>query len=155
MNFSTFWTSCFYSLERLFFGLKCRKRNFPFLYCQKIKKQYLEKWLFLDQHNGLTVWKNLHFSTFWTFCFYSLERRLFPLEYRKRHFHGLYCVKKTVGKMAIFPTFYFRQYKTEKCSFGKMSIFFTFWTFCFYSLERRFFSLEYRKRHFPVLCCLK
>ena len=47
----------FYSLERLSFGLKCRKRNFPFLYCQKIKKQNLEKWPFLDQHNGLTPLK--------------------------------------------------------------------------------------------------
>ena len=37
----------------------------------------------------------------------------------------------------------------EKCQF------FDFSTFCFYSLERRFFALEYRKRHFPALYCLK
>ena len=38
---------------------------------------------------------------------------------------------------------------------GKMSIFLTFWTSCFCSLERRFFVLEYDKRHFPALYCLK
>ena len=32
--------------------------------------------------------------------------------------------------------------------FGKMQIFLTFQTSCFYSLESRFFVLEYRKRHF-------
>ena len=38
--------------------------------------------------------------------------------------------------------------------FGKMSIY-TFWTFCLYSLESRFFVLEYRRGHFPGLFCLK
>ena len=38
---------------------------------------------------------------------------------------------------------------------GKMSIFSTFWTTCFYSLQRRFFVLEYHKGHFPGLYCLK
>ena len=33
--------------------------------------------------------------------------------------------------------------------------FFDFWTSCFYSLERCFFVLEYRKGHFPMLYCLK
>ena len=42
------------------------------------------------------------FPTFWTSCFYSLERRFFVLEYHKRHFPGLYCLEKKVGKMAIF-----------------------------------------------------
>ena len=37
--------------------------------------------------------------------------------------------------------------------FGKMSIFRLFLTSCFYSLEKRFFVLEYRKRYFfwPIL----
>ena len=39
--------------------------------------------------------------------------------------------------------------------FGNMSIFRLFELRVFYSLERRFFVLEYRKRHFPVLYCLK
>ena len=89
------------------------------------------------------------FSSFWTSCFYSLERRFLVLEYRERHFPGLNCLKKKVGKMAIIRP------KPWVNPFGKMSIFWTLWTFCFYSLERRFFVLEYRKRHFLGLYCLK
>ena len=40
-------------------------------------------------------------------------------------------------------------------SFGKMSIFLLFRTSCFYSVDRRFFVLEYCKRHFSVLYRLK
>ena len=39
--------------------------------------------------------------------------------------------------------------------FGKMTIFLTFLTSCFNNLERRFFVLEYRKRHFSYLFYLK
>ena len=39
--------------------------------------------------------------------------------------------------------------------FGKMSIFSTFLTSYFYSLERLFLVLEYRERYFPCLYCLK
>ena len=39
------------------------------------------------------------------------------LEYRKRHFPGLYCLKKTVGKIAIFGP------KPWVNPFRKMSIF--------------------------------
>ena len=39
-------------------------------------------------------WKNVNFSTFWSSCFHGLEKRFFVLEYRKRHFPGLYCQKK-------------------------------------------------------------
>ena len=51
------------------------------------------------------------------FCFYSLERRFFVLDYHKGHFPGLYCLKKKVGKMAIFG----QQPWVNR--FGKMSIF--------------------------------
>ena len=36
--------------------------------------------------------------TFWTFCFCSLERRFYVVEYRKRHFLGLYFLKKNLEK---------------------------------------------------------
>ena len=50
-----------------------------------------------------TLWKNVNFSSIWTSCFLSLERRLFVPEYHKRHFPGLYFPeKKKVGKMAMF-----------------------------------------------------
>ena len=39
--------------------------------------------------------------------------------------------------------------------FGKVSIFGLFKGLFFYSLERRFFVVEYRKIHFPGLYCLK
>ena len=38
---------------------------------------------------------------------------------------------------------------------GKMAIFLTFLTSCFYNLEKRFFVLEYRKRQFSYLFYLK
>ena len=57
------------------------------------------------------------FRLFKTSCFYSLEKRFFVLECRKRHFPGLDCLKKKVGKMAIFGP------KPWVNPFGKMSIF--------------------------------
>ena len=46
-------------------------------------------------------WKNVNFLIFWTFCFYSLERRFFVLEYHKRHFPGLYCLEKKLEKWPV------------------------------------------------------
>ena len=43
--------------------------------------------------------------------------RFFVLEYRKRHFPGLYCLKKKHGKMAMFGK------KPWVNPFGKVSIF--------------------------------
>ena len=51
---------------------------------------------------GEPLWKNVNFSTFLTSSFYSLERRFLILEYGKKHFPSLYCLKRKVGKMAIF-----------------------------------------------------
>ena len=95
-NFSTFWTSCFYSLKERFLVLKYRKRHFPGLYF--LKKKSLKNGQFSTNSNGLTLWKNVNFLTFWTFCFYSLERCFLVLEYRKTHFPGLYCLKKGLEK---------------------------------------------------------
>ena len=55
--------------------------------------------------------------------------------------------KKKVEKMATFGP------KPWVNPFGKMSIFRLFSTCCFYSLERRFLSLEYHKRtvSWPIL----
>ena len=57
------------------------------------------------------------FLTFPTFCFSTLEIRFLLLEYHKTHFPGIYCLKKKVGKMAIFGP------KAWDNPFGKMSIF--------------------------------
>ena len=119
VNFSTLWTSCFYSLERRFFVLEYRKGYFPGLYClkKKVGKMAIfgpKPWV---NPFGKMSWKNVNFSTLWTSCFYSLERRFFLLEYRKGYFPGLYSRKKKVGKMAIFGP------KPWVNPFGKMSIF--------------------------------
>ena len=60
----------------------------------------------------------------------------------------LYCRKKKKGKMAIFGP------EAWVNPFGKVSIF-PLYEPLFYSLERCFFVLEYRKRHFPAFYCLK
>ena len=58
---------------------------------------------FWTKTKGLvTLQKHPNFSTFSSCCSYTLERNFFVLEYRKRHLPGLYCLKKKVGKMAIF-----------------------------------------------------
>ena len=61
----------------------------------------MEKWPFFDQNHGLTRFENGQFFTFELLGFCNLQRRFFVLEYRKRHFPGLYCQKKG-GKIAIF-----------------------------------------------------
>ena len=101
VTFSTFWTCCFYSLQRRFLGLEYHTSHFPGLYCQKQKKviKNSHSW---SKTIGQLLGKNLYFSTFWTCCFYSRERRFFVLEYHKRHFPGIYCLTKKVAKMAFF-----------------------------------------------------
>ena len=115
VNFSTVWTFCFYCLERRFFVLQYRKRHLPALYC--LRKQGWKNGHFWTKTMGQPLWKNVNFSTFSTCCFYSLERRFFVLEYRKRYFSGPYCVKKKVCKIAIFGP------KPWVNPFWKMSIF--------------------------------
>ena len=77
----------------------------------------MEKLSFLDQNHGVTPLEKCQFFDLLNFCFYSLERRFFVLDYHKGHFPGLYCLKKKVGKMAIFG----QQPWVNR--FGKMSIF--------------------------------
>ena len=76
--------------------------------------------------------------------FRALKGVFFVLEYHKKHFPGLYCLKKKIRKMAIFGP---KPWKNVNFS--------TLRTSCFYSLERRFSVLEYHKRLFPGPCCLK
>ena len=99
------------------------------------------------RNDGLTPLEKCQFFDFLNVFFYSLERCFFVLEYRKRRFPGLYCLKKKVGKMAVFRP------KPWINHFEKLSIFRFFCTSFFVSLERRFFVLEYRKGHFPMLYC--
>ena len=60
-----------------------------------------------------------------------------------------FSYKKEVAKMAIFVQ------KPWVNPFGKTAIFRLFKLIFFFGLERRFFVLEYRKRYFRGLYCLK
>ena len=80
-------------------------------------KKMLEKWPFLDQNHGLTHFEKYKFFNFMKFLFLQPKRRFLVLQYRKRHFPWLYCLKKQVGKMAIFGP------KPWGNPFGKMAIF--------------------------------
>ena len=66
-----------------------------------------------------------NFLTFYTSCYYSLERLFFVLEDPERNFPGLYCLQKKFGKMAIFGL------KPWVNPLGKMSIFRLFKLFVF------------------------
>ena len=61
--------------------------------------------------------KKLKFFDSLNFLFLQSIKVFFVLEYRKRHFPGLYCLKKKFLKMAIFGP------KGWVNSFGKMSVF--------------------------------
>ena len=57
------------------------------------------------------------FRLFVLLVFTAYKEVFFVLEYRKRHFPGLYCLKKKLAKMVIFVP------KPWVNPFGKMSIF--------------------------------
>ena len=61
--------------------------------------------------------KILVFRLFEFLFFFSLERRCFVLKYRRRHFLGLYCLKKKVEKLRFFGP------KPWVNPFGKITIF--------------------------------
>ena len=145
-HFSSFWTSCFYSLERRFFVLEYRKRHFPGLYYLNNKVGKMA--IFRPKPWVNPLWKNGHFSTFWISCFCSQERRFLVLEYCKRHSAGLYYLRKNLEKWQFLD-------QNQGLTPLEKSQFFDSKTSCFYSLKRCFFVLEYRKRHFPCLYCLK
>ena len=136
----------FYMLERRFFALEYRKSHFPGLY--GLKKKGWKTGHFWTKTMGSPLWKKSRFFDCWTFCFYRLERLFLVLENRKRHFAGLYSLIKR-RKNGHFWT------KTMGSPLWKNIYFSTFWTSCFYSLERRFFVVKYRKRNFLGLYCIK
>ena len=107
----------------------------------------MEKWLFLDQNHGLTPWEKCQFCDFLDFLFLQPRKTFFVLEDRVRHFRGLYWLKTKVQKKGHYLT------KTMCSPLWKNCNFSTSWTSCFYSLERRFIVLEYRKSYFlwPIL----
>ena len=95
-----------------------------------------------DGHFGLKTWVNplgkmSIFRLSELLVFYSVERRFFVLEYRKRHHPGQNCLKKKVGKMAIFGP---KQW--EKCQF------FSFLDFFFLQGRKAFFRSRISQKTF-------
>ena len=89
------------------------------------------------------------FRLFELLVFIAYEGVFLVLKYHKRHFLGLHCLKKKVEKMGIFKP------KPWVNPFGKMSIFRLFELLVFIAYEGVFLVLEYHKRHFLGLYCLK
>ena len=108
----------------------------------------MEKWPFLDKNHGLSPWEKCQYLDVLNFSFFSLGRRFFVLEYRKRHFPGRNCLKKILAKWPFLDQNHGLS-PWEKCQL------LTFSTSRFYSLQRHFFVPEYRKIHFPGLYYLK
>ena len=81
--------------------------------------------------------------------FYCLKRHFFVLEYRKRYFSGIYCLQKKNWKNGHFGP------KPQVNPYRKMSTFRRFELLVCIAQKGFFFVLEYRKRHFPGLYCLK
>ena len=146
-QFFDFLKFLFLQPTRRLFVPEYRKRTFPGLYC--LRKKKFEKWPFLDQNHALTPLEQCQVFDFLNFFFLQPRKAFFFLEHRKRHFPCLHCLQKKVGKMVIFET------KPWVNPFGKMSILRVFELLVFYSLERRFFVPEYRRKTFPCLYCLK
>ena len=121
--------NCQFFAFLIFLFLKVRKAYFLFWNIIKDislahidKKKNFEKWLLLDPITGLTPLEKCQYSTVWTSCFYSLERRFFVLEYHERHFPGLYCVKKKVEKWPFLERNHGLN-PLEKCQFFDFLIF--------------------------------
>ena len=128
VNFSTFWTSRFYSLERRFFALEYHKRHFPIL---TIKKKH-EKVVFFYQMHGLIRWEKCQLFLLFDLVVFKALKGVFFLEYRKRHFFLPILPLKKVREMAIFKR------NSRVNQFQKMSIF-CFLSSCIYSLQKCFF----------------
>ena len=109
--------------RKAFFVLGYHRKHFPSLYC--LKKKSWKNGRFWTKTMGYPLWKIVDVLTFWTSCFYSLEQRVFVLEYHKRYFPGLYGRKKKVGKMAFFGS------KPRVNPFGKVSFFWLFELFVY------------------------
>ena len=126
VNFSTF-RIFFLQARKAFFRTRISLKTFswPILPKKKVEKTAMF---------GPKPWvnpfkKNVNFSTFWTAGFHSLGRRFFVLEYHKRHFPGLCCLKKKLQKWPCLDQ------NHGLTHFGKLSIFRLFGPFVFIALK--------------------
>ena len=130
VNFSTFRTSSFYSLEKPFFVLEYRKRHFPGSYCLKKK---LEKWPILDENYGLTPLEKCHFFDVLNFLFLWPKKAFFCSRISQKTFSWHILPQKK--KLEKGPSFEQNHGLTPlgKCQF------FDFLKFLFLSRKKAFF----------------
>ena len=83
----------------------------------------------------LTPLEKCQFFDFLNELFFQPRKAFFVLEYRKRDFPGLYCLKKKVGKMFIFVLKQ-RVNPFKKCQFLE------FLNFFFLQARKAFFSFQ-------------
>ena len=109
----------------------------------------MEICLFLDKNHGLTPLEKCQILYFLTLLFLQPRTAFFRSRISwKTLFWPLLPKKKKVENMAIFGQ------KQWVNPLGKMTIFWPFKLFFFYSLELRLFVLEYRKSYYPGPYCL-
>ena len=109
----------------------------------------MQKWPILIQNHGLTPLEKSQFFNLLNFFFLQPKKAFFRSRKSQNTFSWPLLPKIKNAKMANFG------HKPWTNPFAKNLNFSTFESSCFYSLERRFFLLEYRKTHFPGLYCLK
>ena len=142
-QFFDFLTLPFFLAQKVvFFVLEYHKKHFFGLNC--LKKTKLEKWPFLYQNHGLILLEKCQFFNFLNFFFYRLERLFFVLEYHKRHFPNLYCLKKKSWKNGSFLDLNHGLTPLKN-----------FFNFLFLQPRKAFFILGLYVRHLPGLSCLK
>ena len=111
----------------------------------------LEKWPFFDQNHGLTPLEKFQFFDFWNFFFFIDQKGAFLLQKIIKHIFLAYiALKKNLEKWSFLNQNHgITPLKTCQLFYFLKLFFFSF------SLERRFFVLEYHKRHFSGLYCVK
>ena len=97
--------------------------------------------IFGKKNHGLTSLEKCQFFDFLNFFFYSLKRRFFVVEYRKRHFPVLYCLKKKLEKWPFLDKNHGLT-PLEKCRF------FDFFNLLFLYPRKAFFCWRISKKTF-------
>ena len=98
LNFSSFWTSSFYSLERRCFVQEYGKRHFPNQHCLKKK---LVKWPIFDQNHGLTPLEKCQFFDLLNFLFLLSRQAFFRSRISLKTFYWPILPKKKLEKWPV------------------------------------------------------
>ena len=147
--FLFFFFFCFLFLQsrKGFFLSRISLKTFFLPILPKIKRW--KKITFLDQNHGLTpVEKGQFFDVFSFLLLQSRKACFLPRIWPETFFFPILPKIKRWKKIPFFD----QNHGVTSLEKGQ---FFDFFASCFYSLERRFFFLEYRQRLFSSLFCQK